>query len=102
MRVSVKRSPGGEMQDYEIETVQGESVLNVLERISETHDAMLAFGGGCGRGKCGICGIKINGREALACTELARGDLILEPRSKGKLMKDLLVVGESEGVGVDV
>jgi len=75
--------------------VPGESVLNVLERIFETQDESLAFGGGCGRGRCGACGMKINGRYRLACGEVVKGDLILEPSSKGRLIKDLLVVEES-------
>lgn len=90
------------MQNYKIKRVQGESVLNVLERIYETQDATLAFVGDCGRGRCGTCGMKINGEFGLACMELAGDDLTLEPLPKGKLIRDLLVVDEPNGDGIDV
>lgn len=84
------------MQEYEIEAREGESVLNILERIYETRDATVAFDGACRVGKCGVCRMTINGRHGLACTEPAVGDLVLEPSPKGRCVKDLLVTDEVE------
>lgn len=90
------------IQEYEIEAEEGESVLNVLERIYETCDATIAFDSACRVGKCGVCRMVINGRHGLACTESAKGDLVLEPSPRGKCVKDLLVTDETEEVGLHV
>lgn len=97
MRVSIKRSPGGEAREYEIGARKGESVLNVLERIYETCDATIAFDSACGVGKCGVCRMRINGRDGLACTEPAEDGLVLEATPKGRFVKDLLMVMDETG-----
>ncbi|MDR3354746.1 MAG: 2Fe-2S iron-sulfur cluster binding domain-containing protein [Synergistaceae bacterium] len=99
MKISVRRFPGDYTQDYEIEDAEGESVLNLLERIREK-DPSLAFYRSCGIGKCGACRMNINGRERLACAVPATGSLLLEHASGGKVVRDLVTIEQrEEGTG---
>lgn len=56
-------------QTYElnIADVQGQMLLNALEKIKETQDPTLSFRRSCGEGVCGSDGMNINGRNGLAC-----------------------------------
>jgi succinate dehydrogenase/fumarate reductase iron-sulfur protein len=88
---SIEKEP--RYQEYEV-PVNGEmSVLDVLDYIYENIDASLAYrrNNACNRGLCGDCILKINGKAKLACQQLAKGDLVIEPISKEKVLRDLVV-----------
>jgi len=74
-----------------VPVVQGMSVLNVLQFISENYDGGLAYYISCRRGNCAGCTIRVNGKSKLACSEMVTDDLILEPVSKDRVIKDLLI-----------
>lgn len=67
------------------------SVLNVLDYIYENIDSSIAYYSSCRIGKCEGCVIRINGKVKLACTALVEGDLVLEPVSISKIIRDLMV-----------
>ena len=58
---------GGALQDYQIETAEGEVVLDVIHRLQATQAPDLACRWNCKAGKCGSCSMEINGKPRLAC-----------------------------------
>lgn len=87
----LKGDKGGKYETYSVPVVQGMSVLNVLQFISENYDGGLAYYISCRRGNCAGCTIKVNGKPKLACVEIVKGDLTLEPVSQDRVIKDLIV-----------
>lgn len=57
------------IQTYELEVEPGNTVLDCLNRIKWEQDGTLAFRKNCRNTICGSCGMRINGRSALACKE---------------------------------
>lgn len=53
--------------DFEIEVEPGDTVLDALLRIRRTKEPTLVVRHSCMHASCGTCGLRINGREALAC-----------------------------------
>jgi succinate dehydrogenase / fumarate reductase iron-sulfur subunit len=82
--------------EYTISPREGESILDLLLRIKHTQDGSLTFRGSCGYGGCGSCGIKANGKHALACvTQVkdvldAHSGLRIDPLHEN-VIKDLVV-----------
>ena len=94
--VSVFRSDpsnGGEFRftTYEAVPYREQSVLDVLQYIYEELDPTLAFRGPCKSNCCKGCTVKINGKPGLACEKRAEAEMTIEPLSKFKLIKDLVV-----------
>ncbi len=77
---------------YEVPIQEGWSILNVLTYIFEELDPTVAFYGPCRIGKCVACHVKVNGKNRLACTELApRQDFTLDPMTQRALIRDFVV-----------
>ncbi|HEU6439093.1 MAG TPA: 2Fe-2S iron-sulfur cluster-binding protein, partial [Terriglobales bacterium] len=53
--------------DFEIEVEPGDTVLDALLRIRRTKEPSLVVRHSCMHASCGTCGVRINGRESLAC-----------------------------------
>ncbi len=68
-------------------------VIDVLRSIQELFDPTLAFKYSCEEGKCGLCGVVVNGTPELACKRVvAPGeDLTIGPLPNFPLIKDLAV-----------
>ncbi len=75
---------------YRVPLIEGSSVSNVLQYINEEYDGGLAHYLSCRRGICAECMVRVNGRAVLACTELVRGDITIEPVKKDRVVKDLV------------
>ncbi len=60
-------SQNGGLQDVEVESLEGEVVLDVILRVQATQMSDLAVRWNCKAGKCGSCSMEINGRPRLAC-----------------------------------
>ena len=82
----------------EMEIDQKDVVLDVLNRIKWEHDGSFTYRRSCRHGICGSCAIKVNGRSTLACKErmvdmieLFGTELTLEPVSKKRVVKDMVV-----------
>ena len=78
-------------QTYSVPFIERMSVLNVLQHINEHFDGGLAYYISCRRGACAGCTVKVNGKARLACTELAEDNMTIEPVSRNRTIKDLLV-----------
>jgi succinate dehydrogenase / fumarate reductase iron-sulfur subunit len=68
-RISRRRSGDrtSHFDDFEIEVEPGDTVLDALLRIRRTKEPSLVVRHSCMHASCGTCGLRINGRESLAC-----------------------------------
>ncbi|OAT83604.1 2Fe-2S iron-sulfur cluster-binding protein [Desulfotomaculum copahuensis] len=89
--VRVWRSDGGRFEQYDGVAYQGRTVLDVLVDIQSHYDPTLAFPVSCRRGLCGGCRIKVNGLEVPACRTPAGREMTLEPVSRERVLRDLVV-----------
>lgn len=58
-----------QVQTYTLDVDPGNTILDCLNRIKWEQDGSLAFRKNCRNTICGSCGMRINGRSALACKE---------------------------------
>jgi succinate dehydrogenase/fumarate reductase-like Fe-S protein len=93
MRIEIKRN--GKPQQYEVpdhdKTI---NVMQVLDYIYQHLDHTLAYHrhSACCQGICGLCFVKVNGKDVLACVEKVEPgvtSLLLEPSGKNPL-RDLV------------
>jgi succinate dehydrogenase / fumarate reductase iron-sulfur subunit len=86
---------GGEFVEYKVDVDEGMVVLDVLHRI-QTHQAGdMAIRWNCKAGKCGSCGMEINGKPKLSCMtrmNIYGADEVIEvqPVKTFPLIKDLV------------
>ncbi|AFZ48441.1 succinate dehydrogenase subunit B [Cyanobacterium stanieri PCC 7202] len=92
-------------QSYTLEVNQKNTILECLNRIKWEIDGSLTFRKNCRNTICGSCGMKINGRSALACKENVGQELskisptqdeknpqiIISPLNNMPVIKDLVV-----------
>ncbi len=64
-----------QVQTYQLEVEAGNTILDCLNRIKWEQDGSLAFRKNCRNTICGSCGMRINGRSALACKENVGSEL---------------------------
>lgn len=60
---------------YHLQVEPGNTILDCLNRIKWEQDGSLAFRKNCRNTICGSCGMRINGRSALACKENVGSEL---------------------------
>lgn len=84
-------------QDFNLNNVSEDwRLLDVLHEIKWNYDGTLTFRRSCAHGICGSDGMKINGRNRLACSLLlkdinTRKPIIIEPLPSLPIIKDLVV-----------
>lgn len=80
------------LENYVVPFEPGMSAMDTLDYIYQNLDNTLAYydHAGCTLGICGKCIGKINGRPGLFCQTAVTGDILLEPLSKKKILKDLV------------
>jgi succinate dehydrogenase/fumarate reductase iron-sulfur protein len=79
-------------QTYEYEFQNGMTVLDVLNLVRDTWEPTLSYDWCCRNGHCGLCGISINEKPALACRQAAiPADMVLEPLKNISVVKDLTI-----------
>jgi succinate dehydrogenase / fumarate reductase iron-sulfur subunit len=83
---------------YEMEVGKDELILDLLNRIKWEHDGSFSYRRSCRHGICGACGIKVNGKAVLSCkqnalelTELFGDELVFEPQSTKRAIKDMII-----------
>ncbi|MBU1209316.1 MAG: succinate dehydrogenase [Proteobacteria bacterium] len=93
--------PEPHYQTYEVPLEKGMSAMNALDYIYQNIDGTLAYydHAACDLGICARCVGMIDGQAALFCQTVIQGDVTLEPISKSRVIKDLVVEkkGEHEG-----
>ena len=70
-----KQNTTPKIHTYELDVSKANTILECLNRIKWELDGSLAFRKNCRNTICGSCGMKINGRSALACKENVGGEL---------------------------
>lgn len=93
-RFDPEKEPAPRWQEFQVELVPHERLLDGLVRIKEFTDGSLTFRSSCAHGMCGSCALKINGRSRLACQTLADetpDTVIFEPLPAFPVIKDLVV-----------
>jgi succinate dehydrogenase / fumarate reductase iron-sulfur subunit len=73
-----------------------ERILDLLHQVKWKYDGTLTFRRSCAHGVCGSDGIRINGRNRLACSTLLRDvnykkPIVIEPLPSIPIVKDLIV-----------
>src|ERR671917_1172971 len=86
--------------DYGVDLPPERSVLDGILQVKDREDASLAIRCSCRAAICGSCGVKINGKSALACntriSDAAAGSsnggaVVVEPMGNMPVLKDLIV-----------
>jgi len=79
-------------REYEVEKSEKMSVLSAVQYIYENLDGSLSFSAYfCYRKLCGLCQMKINGKNRLTCRTLVEDGMVIEPAPGYPLIKDLAV-----------
>jgi succinate dehydrogenase / fumarate reductase, iron-sulfur subunit len=93
-----RRRPGAELSRIEEFTVAAgpeATLLDALREIRSHLDSSLTLRYSCCHSSCGTCGMRMNGREVLACiTRLAEagpGPVLVEPLANARVEHDLVV-----------
>jgi succinate dehydrogenase / fumarate reductase, iron-sulfur subunit len=84
--------------DYDVELPPERSVLDGILQVKDREDASIGIRCSCRAAICGSCGVRINGKSALACNtrigeaaERARdGAITVEPMGNMPVVKDLI------------
>ena len=80
-------------QTYQVPLEKGMSAMTALDYIYQNLDGTIAYydHAACDLGICARCTGIINGKPGLFCQTVIQGDVTLEPTSKTKVIKDLVV-----------
>ena len=82
-------------ETYDLRAEPTDRVLDLLEYIKGNFDGSLTFRRSCAHGICGSCGMRINGRNRLACKMLVKDigstKVTIEPMLGLRVIKDLIV-----------
>jgi succinate dehydrogenase/fumarate reductase iron-sulfur protein len=89
--VRVWRSDDGKLAEFRVPYRKWMRVLDALNWIAENGAPDLAYRWFCGSKMCGTCGVRMNGREVLACWEAVEPDMTIEPLRNLPVIRDLIV-----------
>jgi succinate dehydrogenase / fumarate reductase iron-sulfur subunit len=98
VKLAVSRFRTGDQQPhfdaFEVEVEPDATVLDALLQVRRRQDPSLVVRHSCLHGSCGTCGVRVNGREALACdtriaTLPAEGPIKVEPLRNQRVVADL-------------
>ena len=70
-------------QDYEVELPPERSVLDAILQVKDREDASIGIRCSCRAAICGSCGVRINGKSALACNTRIGDAAEARPRRRG-------------------
>jgi fumarate reductase (CoM/CoB) subunit B len=92
IKVAVQRSEASQdIQVFDVPYVKHMRVLDALNYITEHQAPDLAYRWLCGSKMCGTCGVRVNGKEVLACWEAASAEMLIEPLRNLPVIRDLVV-----------
>jgi succinate dehydrogenase/fumarate reductase iron-sulfur protein len=78
-------------QEFRVPYQKWMRVLDVLNWVAENEATDLAYRWFCGSKMCGTCGVRVNGREVLACWEATEPVMTIEPLRNLPVIRDLVV-----------
>ncbi len=91
----VREDGPSRFETFETEVKPESTVLDGLRWIKIHLDQTLTFRHSCFHASCGTCGVRVNGREALACVtslaDLDPGQVTVEPMANFPVVADLVV-----------
>ncbi len=78
--------------NYEVPFEPGMSAMNALDYIYQNTDGSIAYydHAACALGTCARCTAKVNGKPGLLCQTPVEGNLVIEPLSEVKVIRDLV------------
>lgn len=93
--LAIARGAPGEtsqVQNYDVDFLPGQSVLDGLRKLRQDQDPTLAFRFACiNANACKECMMLIDGRVEYACTaRLKEGEMMIAPLPKKRLVRDLV------------
>jgi succinate dehydrogenase/fumarate reductase iron-sulfur protein len=94
IHVRVHRTEDGDRQDFNVHATDPMTVLDLLSEIQRAHDPSLAFRYSCRVAMCGTCGVRVDGRSALACRAVIppnRDTVDVAPLAGLPVVRDLVV-----------
>jgi succinate dehydrogenase/fumarate reductase-like Fe-S protein len=89
---SILRWTGAALSDYQVPLEKSMSAMTALDYIYQNLDGTISYydHAACDLGICARCTGMINGKPGLFCQTVIQGDVILEPTSKDRVLKDLV------------
>src|SRR4030095_2032402 len=96
LRYNPEKDTEPHFQDFTIEASENMTVLDCLHKIKWEIDGTLGFRRSCAHGICGSDGMRINGKNHLACSTLlkvlnTKKPVIIEPLPSLPIIKDLIL-----------
>jgi len=88
VKIAIKREY--DFIEYDVD-MKDATLLAVLEKIKTTQESSLAYSSGCRSSVCGSCGVRVNGKEVLACSYKVHDGDRVEPLKNMPLLRDLVV-----------
>lgn len=87
---SVDREP--HYRSYTVPFEKGMSAMDALDFIYQNLDGTLAYydHAGCSLGICARCVGRVNGKSCLLCQTEVEGDVVIEPVSAERVLKDIV------------
>jgi succinate dehydrogenase/fumarate reductase iron-sulfur protein len=86
---------------YEVPYDKGETILRVLNYITEHYDGSLGFRESCRGGLCAICTLRVNKKPILACQrtlgDFDDGEITIDPIRPDSVVRDLICSSERKG-----
>ena len=86
---------GSKFVNYKVPYEKWTTVLDAILDVKNNHDHSVGVRYSCRQASCGSCGMKINGKPALACftkiTELNSSVITIEPMNNFPIIRDLAV-----------
>jgi len=88
MKLKINRQ--NQIVEYAI-SFESTTLLLALYEIKKQQDNTLTFSSNCRSGVCGACGVRVNGKEVLACSYSVKDGDLVEPLKYHELQRDLKV-----------
>ena len=83
------------VDEFDVAVAPDATLLDALREIRSHHDRSLTLRYSCCHASCGTCGMRVNGKEVLACvTKLASlrpGPILVQPLANAEVEHDLVV-----------
>lgn len=93
-----RRRPGearARFDEFTVDAGREATLLDALREIRSHQDGSLTLRYSCAHSSCGTCGMRMNGREVLACVarlaEAGPGPIVVEPLANARVEHDLVV-----------
>jgi len=86
---SYKNPPNG-VSVFDI-PLENPTLLEAFEYISSKFDPSFTYSSSCGSSVCGTCGVRVNGKEVLACQYRVQDGDEVAPLNNFRVQKDLIV-----------